>query len=161
MVELIGLDGLDNADVVDHLGQVRQHFRELGATLAVPRELEPRPQDGRVGANERIALTADDRGGQRLTLEPGQLGLGVKEVELAGCAGHEQVDHALGFGSEVRRSGCQRVGGRRQATPRFSRLARPSIGRRERSCRHRYRTHERSGDGRRHYSNRVSCFNPW
>ena len=97
------------ADVVDDLGQVRQHLRELGAALAVPGELEPRPEHGRVGADERIALTADDRGRQRLAFEPGQRGLVVEQVELAGCAGHEQVDDALRLGGEVRRSRRQRI----------------------------------------------------
>ena len=109
MVELVGVHRLDDGDLVDHLGQVRQHLRELGAALAVPGELEPRTEHGRVGPDKRIALTADDRGRERFAFELGQRGLGVEEIELAGCAGHEQVDHALRLGCEVRRFGRQRI----------------------------------------------------
>ena len=48
-------------------------------------------------------------GRDRLALELGQRRLGVEQVELAGCAGHEQVDDALRLGCEVRRSRRQRI----------------------------------------------------
>ena len=109
VVELVGVDRLDDGDLVDHLGQVRQHLRELGAALAVPGELEARTEHGRVRADKRIPLTADDRGRERFAFELGQCRLGVEEVELAGCAGHEQVDDALRLRCEMRRFRCQRI----------------------------------------------------
>ncbi len=60
VIELIGVHRLDQADVVDHFGQVGQHLRELRARLAVPGKLETRAQHGRVGADECIPLPADD-----------------------------------------------------------------------------------------------------
>ena len=51
MIELVGIDALDEAQVVDHLGEVRQHFRTGSPhTLAVPGELESRPEHGRIEA---------------------------------------------------------------------------------------------------------------
>ena len=74
---------LDEADVVDDLRQVRQHLGQLRAALAVLRELEPRPEHGRVGADEGVALAADDRRRERLAFELRQLRLVVEQVELA------------------------------------------------------------------------------
>ena len=42
VVEGVGGDALDDGQVVDDLGQVRQQFGELGSRLAVPGELELR-----------------------------------------------------------------------------------------------------------------------
>ena len=58
------------------------------------RELEPRAEHGGVGADEGVALAADDLRRHRLAFELGQLRLVVEQVELAGRPGHEQVDDA-------------------------------------------------------------------
>jgi hypothetical protein len=116
VVELIGVDGLDEAELIHDLCQVRHHFRNLSAALAVLREFESRAEHGRVGADEGVALAHDDRGRNGLAFELGQLGLVVEEVELGRRAGHEQVDDALGLGRkmgrldrhEVRRHGAAR-----------------------------------------------------
>ena len=48
-------------------------------------------------------------GRNRLAFVLDQLRLVIEEVEMAWSAGHEQVDHALGFGRKVRRPGRHRV----------------------------------------------------
>ena len=129
-----------------------QHLGKLGAALAVPGELEPRPEHGRVRADERISLTGDDRRRQRFAFELRECGLGVEKIKLAGCPGHEQVDHPFGLGGEVGDSRRQRVsrgradlrGGRAErARPRTRR----SAGRPGRSCRRRCRTRGRNSGG--------------
>ena len=49
----------------------------------------------------------------RLAVEFVELRLVVEELQLAGAAGHEEVDDALGLGAVVRRLRRERVGGRR------------------------------------------------
>ena len=56
-------------------------------------------------------MPPDDRRRQRLAFQLRQLRLVVEQVELAGCARHEQVDDALGLAGEVRGLGRERVGG--------------------------------------------------
>ena len=75
-------------------------------------ELIARTQHGGVGADERVALSVDDRGREGLAFQFGQFGLVVEELELRGSAGHEQVDDRLGFGRMVRQAGdLARAGG--------------------------------------------------
>jgi hypothetical protein len=102
VVELVGMHRLDEADVIDHPRQVRQHFRQFRPTLAVLGEGEARPEDGGVGPDESVALAADDRRRQRLAFEFLQLRLVIEEVELAGGACHEYVNDAFGLGCEMR-----------------------------------------------------------
>jgi hypothetical protein len=83
-------------------------------------ELEPGSEHGGVGPDEGIALAADDGGWERLAFEAGELGFVVEEFELAGCAGHEQVDDAFGLGGEVglaRKEGGRRIDGRGEGAP--------------------------------------------
>ena len=54
-------------------------------------------EHGGIRLNESIALALDHRGRDRLALDFLELGLAVKELELAGSAGHEQIDHPLGL----------------------------------------------------------------
>ena len=55
--------------------------------------------------------------GGRASRQPGQLRLGVEQVDLAGSAVHEQVDHGLGLGTGSGEPGLQvmhRVAGQRR-----------------------------------------------
>ena len=83
--------------------QVRQQLAQLGAALAVPRELAARAQQLGVALDEGEPLALDERLRERLAVELLQLRLVVEQLELAGPAGHEQVDDALGLGREMRR----------------------------------------------------------
>ena len=49
------------------------------------------------------------RGGHDLPVELLQLGLVVEQFELAGSAGHEQKDHALGLGRKMRWRAAKRI----------------------------------------------------
>jgi hypothetical protein len=111
VVELVRLHRLDDADVVGDGGEMREDVGDLGATLAVPGEGEARAEHGGVGADEGVALAADDRWREGLALELGELRLVVEEVELAGGAGHEQVNDGLGLALVMRRFGGEDVSG--------------------------------------------------
>ena len=59
----------------------------------------------------------EDVPGGRASRQPGQLRLGVEQVDLAGSAVHEQVDHRLGPGPVMGSPGLQvmhRVAGQRR-----------------------------------------------
>ena len=75
VIELVGVHRLDDADVVDDLRQVRQHLGQFRAALAVAGEFEARTKHGRVGADEGIALPADDFRRDRLALDRANCGL--------------------------------------------------------------------------------------
>ena len=59
VVERVGDHRLDDRDVVDDLGQVRQQLRQLGPALAVLGELELRPEQRRVRVDERGAIALE------------------------------------------------------------------------------------------------------
>ena len=148
---------LDEADVVHDLRQVRQHLGKLRAALPVLRELEPRPQHRRVGADERIALPADHRGRNRLALQLRQFRLVVEQVELARRARHEQMDDPLRL---RRRSAAAAAARPRHVRPGPGRAVGVGVGAgpqspdlhlgqqgRRRSCRPRRRNPGRNGGG--------------
>src|SRR5262245_66573254 len=72
-------------------------------------EAKARTEDLRVVANEGVALAADHRGRNGPAFQPGELRLVVEEFELAGSAGHEQVDHRLGAWPKMRGTRRQRI----------------------------------------------------
>ena len=69
------------------------------------RELADRPQQLGMflgeDIHERESASLDERVGDRLAAIFLKLGLEVEELELAGAAGHEEVDHALGPRGEM------------------------------------------------------------
>ena len=69
-------------------------------------ELETGAEHGGVGADERIALSVDDRGREWLAFELRELGLVVEELELRRRTGHEEVDDRLGFRGVVGQAGA-------------------------------------------------------
>ena len=91
----------DQRDVVRARANVRQQFRELEARLAMSSELVRRRQ------NARVLLRAHCDGRQvstwRLPRVLGQLRLRVEEIDLAWAPVHEELDHRLRLGLEVRR----------------------------------------------------------
>ena len=62
-------------------------------------------QDGGVRLNEGVALTLDHGGWNGFALHFHELGLTVKELELAGSARHEQIDYPLGLDGEPHETG--------------------------------------------------------
>ena len=101
MIELIRVHRPDDGDVIDDLGQVRQFVGQLRAALAVSRKAKPRPQHGGIALDKGVTLIADHRGWQRFALELFQLGLVIKQLQLARCAGLEKMNHPLGLGRKV------------------------------------------------------------
>ena len=81
--------------------------------------------------HEREPAALDERIGDRLAAVLLELGLVVEQLELAGPAGHEQVDHALGPRREMARPGRERIARRAPAVPRDA-VARPMAHRRRR-----------------------------
>ena len=114
VVEEVGLAGLDEAEVVGNRGRVREHIAHPCSALAVLLELLVMAEEVHAvaRAHEGEALAFDEAGGDGLAVEFVELGLVVEELQLAGAAGHEEVDDALGLGLMVRRLGCERVGRR-------------------------------------------------
>ena len=103
MVELIGVAGADQTDVIDDLGKIRQGFGDFHARLTVAGELELRSHDGGIGADEREPLAFRDRSRERLAVHLGEVRLEIEEIEMARCACHEEMDDGLGLAREVAR----------------------------------------------------------
>ena len=97
---------LDEGDVVDDLGGVRQQFADPGAGLAVLLEnLNMDAAHGKValaGGHAGDALAhADGARAGRCPGSLGECGLVVEEIDLGGAAGLVEEDDALGLGREV------------------------------------------------------------
>jgi hypothetical protein len=114
VVEEVGLAGLDEAQLVGDRRGVRQHVADPGAAGAVLLELLVVTEEVHAvaRAHEREPLAFDEAGRDGLAVEFVELRLVVEKLQLAGAAGHEQVDDALGFGLVMRRLGRERIGRR-------------------------------------------------
>ena len=107
VIDGLGIDGLDDAHFVHDAGDVRQQFAHPGAGFAVLPELVD-------GLHHRQRLLPRSHGGDALAQANGigQLGfvkffqarLVIKQFHLRGPARHEQVNHAPGFGREMRKA---------------------------------------------------------
>jgi hypothetical protein len=87
---------------------VRQQFREFRARLAVPCELEFRPEQRGVWIDERGAVALKQLGGRQSPIVFGECGLIIEELQVARGPGHEEVDDALGLRCEVRHTRRER-----------------------------------------------------
>ena len=67
------------------------------------------PSSFEFGIDERGAIALEQFGRRQRAVELGQFRLVVEQLQMARCPGHEQEDHALGLGGEMRRLGRQRV----------------------------------------------------
>ena len=110
----VGRHRVQEGDVVDAGGQVREQVADVLAGLAVLLELPLRPDDP---ALVLLAASAERLDGDRLAVELVELGLVVEGVDLAGTAVHEEEDDALGPGRQHRLLGGQRVGERARLAP--------------------------------------------
>ena len=97
MIGHVGLHRPDHADVVDALAHMREDLADLDPALAVGLELE-----GRAERSACLPLGTQVAHRQGLAVVLRQLGLGVERVDLRRSAVHEQVDHPLGLGGELR-----------------------------------------------------------
>ena len=105
VVEVVGVDRLDEGEVVDDAGRVREAVRHPCTRLAVALEgAVDAQQIGRIlgeAVHEGEALALHPGGGDGLAVQLLQFGFGFPQLELARSAGHEQVDDVLGFGCDV------------------------------------------------------------
>ena len=104
--EAVGVHAADDRHVVKASRQVRIQVGDLVPRLAVPGEPARRAQESPRLADleKRIAVEHRDR----LAIVLGQLGLGVKRINLTDATVHEQDDTCLGLGRKLRRLGGQR-----------------------------------------------------
>ena len=105
MVEVVGMHGFDDGQVVRNLGEKGEPIGKLGPGLSVLGEGKAWAEDRGIRLDESIALALDHRGRDGLALDFLELGLVVEELELAGKAGHEQIDHPLGLDGKRMKSG--------------------------------------------------------
>ena len=132
VVHGVGLHRFDEADVVGVFRDVGEEGADFGAALAVAVEVVLRAHEGRVGIDEGGAVILEEVGGGQLAVAFHQLGFVIKEVEVAGGTGLEDVDDTLGRGGEVGRThgeGLAGVGGNpgRRGVRRWRRF--PRVGR--------------------------------
>ena len=103
----VGRHRMEEGNIVDMLGEMREEGRDLLPTRPVGGELPFRPHDPslalRAAAPLRLHL-------DRLAIEIVELRLVVEGVDMAGAAVHEEEDHALRFGGEVGDLGRERIG---------------------------------------------------
>ena len=114
MLRDVRVHGMDEADVVDALTHMGKDFADPLAALAVLLEPEGRGEEPVLGIPK--GLPVNDFGALSLVFP--DLGFVVEGVDLGGSAGHEQLDHALGPGSEVGSLGGQMRTLRRKGRPR-------------------------------------------
>ena len=86
---------------------MRNQVRHIHSGLTIFAPLAMAAQAEGVCLKELAVDLAEARR-QRLRIEPVQERLGVEEIHLAGAAGHEQKDAALGFGRKMPSSGGKR-----------------------------------------------------
>ena len=109
MDHAVGITRPDLRDVISVWVEMRDQVGHIHPRLAVPAPLAVAAQAERVGLEELAVDLAEARG-QGLRVEPVQERLGVEEIHLAGAAGHEQEDAALGLRREMPGPGGERAG---------------------------------------------------
>lgn len=97
MIRHIRVHGTNHADVINVRGDVREEVADFDAALAVRLELE-----GRLKGRARLALGLEIVHRQRLAVELGEHGLGIKGVHVRRPAVGEDVDDAFGLGGKLR-----------------------------------------------------------
>src|SRR5262249_8786952 len=100
MRQTIGPAGTDHTQVIGAVRQVRQPVAHLDPGLAVALE-------GSFARHQLVAArtlrrhNGPETGGQSLAMEPGQLRLGIKHIDVTWSAFHEQKDHRPGARGRV------------------------------------------------------------
>jgi hypothetical protein len=114
VVELVGVHGLEQAHLVDHLRKEGQVFGHVGPRLAVLLELRLRTEHFGHALDEGKAFARQEGVGAVLPVEFVQHGLVVEHFQLRGGPGHVQEDHPFGPGREVRQAQARGGTGGRQ-----------------------------------------------
>lgn len=108
MIDGLGVDGLDERDVIGDAGGVREEFADPHAAFAGLAELEHRGRDGepRLAAGHGgDALALADRIGEVLVEMLHELWFVIEQVELRRPAIQVEIDEAFGLRGEMREAG--------------------------------------------------------
>ncbi len=97
MIRVVGVHRAQHAEVVGEPGGVGKELADLKAAASVPRVSERRIQEA-----AGLPLGAELGALGTLPLELREGGLGVHEIGSEGTAIHEEMDHPLGPGGELR-----------------------------------------------------------
>ena len=97
MVKGIRYHRLDDGDVVRDLSQVREQLRKLSAALTVFGEFELRSEQFGVWIDKCRAVSLQQLRRRKCSVELGQLGLIIKQFQVAGSTGHEKKNDSLGL----------------------------------------------------------------
>ncbi len=109
MIERVRHDRLDDRNVIHVFGEVRKEFRKLDSRFALLGKLEFRSHQPRVGIDERGAITLQEFRRRQRAIKLSELRLVIKQLQMAGCARHEEEDDTLGLGGKRRSFGSERV----------------------------------------------------
>ena len=104
VVDGLGVQRADDAQVIGHLGCPGQQLAHPCSTLAVTGKFKDRPRHRQrrlLGRHPGQSLPHPHTGRQILSGSFHQLGLVVEGLQLRRTAAHEEVDNALGLGSDV------------------------------------------------------------
>ena len=104
MIDGLGVQRTDDAQVVGDLGSPGQQLADPSPRLAVTGEFEDRPRHRQrrlLGRHPGQALPHAHTGRKILAGPLHQLGLVVEGLQLRRTAAHEEVDHPLGLGRHV------------------------------------------------------------
>ena len=99
-----GVHRADDGDVIDDAGNFGEQLRDLGAALAALFELERTAEEFFAGP---VDEAEDDVAAVIGAAVLRQLGLGIEQVDVRRAAVHEERDHRVRFGGEVRGAGPQ------------------------------------------------------
>ena len=101
MRDAVAVATTQHAQLVGARGDVRQEIGDFGAGLS-PRPKLPQRREQLVFRDGPAGLERAKRFRNRLAREPDQIGLRIEQVHMARTTRHEEEDHALRFGSEMR-----------------------------------------------------------
>ena len=103
VILVVGLDAVNERQVVHVLGQMRKAVRKPAAALAVLGKFK-RAADGDVWKGEAALQFAGDLGDarERFAMKLAQLGLVLERVHLADSTLHEEKNAVLGLARKVR-----------------------------------------------------------
>ena len=103
MIELVRMHGLDEAKVINVLFQMRQAVGNPVTALSNPVKRILRSQKFGNAADECETLARQKRRRTILAIESLQIGLVLKQFQLAWCPGHVQINDPPRLGGKLRR----------------------------------------------------------
>ena len=109
MIDGIGLQRADQTDLIGNLGGIRQHFAQFHAALTVPLERELAAQQGRIRLDKSRSVALQQIGRGQTAIESLQLGLGIKQLQVAGRPRLKQVNDPFDLARKMRGTGGQRT----------------------------------------------------